>query len=110
MTARRKSWPGQSATFSTHANACAFFAPPGVFDALTVIYTLIAAGLIWLQKFESISGETNGAVDAGLAGLASDSKLCTKVLVNNTTPALLNRTPSALEGYPVQSNESGDFH
>src|SRR5437867_11969859 len=54
MTARPKSWLGQSATSSTRANACAFFAPPDVLDAITVIYTLIAA-LIWLKKFEVLS-------------------------------------------------------
>jgi hypothetical protein len=44
MTARPKSWLGQSATSSTRANACAFFVLPDVLDAITVIYTLIAAG------------------------------------------------------------------
>jgi hypothetical protein len=44
MTARPKSWLGQSATSSTRANACAFFALPDALDATTVIYVLIAAG------------------------------------------------------------------
>jgi hypothetical protein len=35
---------GQSATSSTRANACAFFALPDALDATTVIYVLIAAG------------------------------------------------------------------
>jgi hypothetical protein len=37
MTARPKSWLGQSATSLTRANACAFFVLPDVLDAFTVI-------------------------------------------------------------------------
>jgi len=48
----------------------------------------------------------------GVVGVAqgeSQGRLCVRVFVVERNPEFLRRIPSALEGYPVQVEESGEF-